>query len=97
MDYKFIRMLGIPGVRIADDLVKHFDVTLLQNLDRIKIINKELRKKVISRIGGLLVDDKNSERRYDKELRSVGAIIATNPALYKIGKRVNENTFLIKN
>ena len=94
-NYKFIRVMRIPGCHIADDLVKFFDITLLQNLDTIHLVRD--KKKVISRIGGLFVNRENPEERYDKELKQVAGIIATNCQLYNIGKRVNKNTFLIPN
>lgn len=97
MGFRFIRMQRIPGFRIADDLVNYFDVTLLQNLDTIKQVSRDLRHRVVSRIGGMFVNETNSPRRYDEELRSVAAVIATNQQLYEIGKRVNEHTYLIPN
>lgn len=97
MGCRFVRMQRNPGFRIADDLVDFFDVTLLQNLDTIKLVRERLRRRVVSRIGGFYVDEQNPATRYDDELRSVAAVVATNQALYRIGRRVNENTYLIPN
>lgn len=95
--YKFIRILWQPGSMVSPDLVEHFDITMTQNLDGIKSVNKENRAKVISRIGGFYVDKHNPLNRFDTELSQVAAIIATNEELFDVGKRVNDNTFLIQN
>ncbi len=96
MDYDFIRIKRIPACRIPIDLVKYFDITLLQNLDTIKQIQSDY-KKVIARIGGMVIDDKNKADRHNLALNKVGAVIATNNQLYEIGKTVNGKTFLIPN
>ena len=92
---EFIRIVRIPGCKIADDLIKFFDVTLLQNLDSIHLVKN--KTKVISRIGGFHVDKNNPSTRYDLMMARVGVIIATNRFLYNIGKRCNKNTYLIPN
>lgn len=96
MEYEFIRMRRIPGCKVADDLVKFFDITLLQNLDSINLVKN--KKKVVSRIGGFVfTNDIKSDSRYDRALELVGAVIATNKRLFKIAQRTNENSYLIPN
>jgi len=82
-------------VGAIDGLVNFFDITLVQNLDTIKLIVKG-RDKVVSRIGGTRTFG-NITTRFDDELSQVGAIIATNQRLYELGNRVNDNTSLIPN
>ena len=94
LDWDICRVRRIPACHIADDLVDHFDVTLLQNLDSIQLVRKNYQK-VVSRIGGLHVDRKNPPTRYDKWLKKCGYIIATNNNLLKIAERVNKNSKLI--
>jgi glycosyltransferase involved in cell wall biosynthesis len=94
-DYQYTRILWDPDEMADEDAIKSNDIILLQNIDAIKSV--EGRNKVICRIGGFLVDEHNPECRYDKELSQVAAIIATNDELFKVGERVNNNTFLIQN
>ncbi len=89
--------ITIPAVTVDRGLVEFFDATLLQNVDSITLVGAEQRKKVVVRMGGLLVDEKNAETRYDDVLREVGAIIATNHALGAIAGRVNPATYIIPN
>lgn len=91
----FAMMVGKPSERIDAGLVDFFDIVLVQNAGTIKLSGD--RRKIILRIGGLYVDDKNPSTRFDKDLAKVGAVIATNAGLFEIGKRVNSSTFLIPN
>ena len=93
--YKFVKILWQPGRMVDDDLVDHFDITMVQNLDNIKSIKN--KSKVVSRIGGFFVDKDNASNRFDLELSQVAAVIATNNKLYEVGKRINKNTFMIPN
>jgi len=93
--YKFIRVLWTPHRGIDKDLVEHFDLTLNQNIDGVRDVGD--KNKVVARIGGFYVDKNNPSTRHDSELAQVGAVVATNDRLFKIGKCVNDNTFLIPN
>lgn len=88
--------LVVDPVPVADDLVKYFDLTLLQNIECMKLVRTN-KEKVICRSGGMIVDENNDGTRYNDELAQVGAIIATNQQLCDIGKSCNENTFLVPN
>jgi len=81
---------------LDEGLVDYFDVTLLQNLDSISLV-KGNKKKAVARIGGLVVDAKHDNTRYDKHLGKVGAVIACNEELFAIAKRCNSNAHLIPN
>lgn len=43
------------------------------------------------------MDEHNPENRFDEQLVRVAAVIATSGRLFEVGKRVNDNTFLIQN
>ncbi len=88
--------LRIDPLPIADDIVNHFDLTLLQNVESLKLVRTNF-KKVICRSGGMIVNDDNNGDRYNDELAKVGAVIATNNQLHDIAKSCNPNTFLIPN
>ncbi len=89
--------ITIPAVNIDRGLTEFFDLTVLQNVDSVPLVNKEQRKKVVVRMGGMLIDDKNCSTRYDDTLKEVGAVIATNYTLGDIARRVNQNTYVIPN
>ena len=93
--HNFVKVLWDPKLNVEPDLVEFFDITFMQNVDGIKCVKN--KKKVVSRIGGFYMDEKNLSTRYDLELKQVAAVIATSEELYEVGKRVNENTFMIPN
>lgn len=86
----------VPFVPVSKEIVDFFDLTVLQNCDAIRMVNGD-KKKVIARIGGMFIDEKNPSTRYDYDLAQVGAVVATNKTLYEVGMRVNPNTHLITN
>ena len=88
--------LVIDPIAIADDLVNHFDLTLLQNVENLKLV-KTNHKKVIFRSGGMIVNEQNAGDRYNDEIKHVGAVIATNNQLCDIAKEFNDNSFLVPN
>ena len=88
--------LVIDPIPIADDLVNHFDLTLLQNIECMKLVRVN-KKRVICRSGGMIVNEQNDGDRYNDELAQVGAVIATNNQLCDIAKKCNDNAFLIPN
>ena len=67
----------------------------MQNVDSIKLFTKG-KHKIVSRMGGTRTFDL-SKTPFDDELKQVGAVIATNEKLFEIGKRNNDNTFLLPN
>lgn len=88
--------MKVSPLPIADDILRHFDLTLLQNVCSLTLLKNHF-KKAICRIGGFFVNKNNPDNRYDEELKKVGAVIATNRQLFDIGFRNNEKTFLIPN
>jgi len=86
----------VKGKFLDNDLLGHFDLTMLQNVCLIKLARK-YKNKIICRLGGMFLDSKNLANRYDNQLKDVAATIATNRQLYDIAKKVNSNTFLIPN
>ena len=88
--------LNIDPIAVADDIVNHFDLTMLQNIESLKLIRTN-KKRVICRSGGMIVNDQNKGDRYNDELAQVGAVIATNNQLYDIAKSCNDNAHLIPN
>lgn len=92
---KMIELI-IDPLPVADDLIKHFDITMLQNVESLTLVRSN-KEKVVCRLGGMIVDEQNDGNRYNEQLAQVGAIIATNQQLCDIGKSCNENTFLVPN
>ncbi len=92
---KYVELI-IDPMPISNDIVNHFDVTLLQNVESLKLVRTNY-KKVVCRSGGMIVDKENNGDRYNDELAKVGAVIATNNQLYDIAKSCNDNAFLIPN
>lgn len=110
-DYNFVRverfqvteapreMQQKPTVHTAPipkELVNHFDVTLLQNCDSIALV-KGNKKRVVARLGGLVMDTNKRNDRYNDQLFQCGAVIACNEELADIARPVNENTFVVPN
>jgi len=106
-DYEFVNVLRIPpmkctcgakfaGINIDENLIEYFDITLLQNADSIQLI-KNNQKKVVVRMGGLLVNDQHISSRYDDQLALCGAVISTNNQLHEIASNANPNSYLIPN
>jgi len=94
-EYKFATILGRPKEKIDIGLVDFFNITLVQNVSTTKLDGN--KQKIILRMGGLRISDQNSSTRFNDDLAEVGAVIATNGKLFEMGKRVNDNTFLIPN
>ncbi|MCD6220716.1 glycosyltransferase family 4 protein [bacterium] len=81
-------------VRYVPRMEGFFDAVLVQNVDGIGLIKN--KRKVVCRMGGIRTF-RGAIDRYDDQMKKVFGIIATNTELYNIGKRVNENVFLIPN
>lgn len=81
---------------IAAGLVDHFDVTMLQNIDSIRLVEGS-KDRVVARMGGMMLGENHDKNRYNKDLAKVGGIIASSQELYEIGKNANDNTVLIPN
>jgi len=79
---------------VDDDLIRYFDLVLPQNCDGIKLVSDT--SKVITRIGGLVMDNPDTQR-YASDFKKVAAIIATNQQLGEIALVANENTTVIPN
>jgi len=94
--YRVIRISKKSKVDINPNLLRAYPLILAQNIDNVSLI-KICREKLILRIGGMVLDERNKGSRYDKELAQVGAIIATNKQLYDIAVRVNSNVYVIPN
>jgi len=94
-DYRFINIVrdGING--IAADLTDFFDMTMLQNMDTVKLMKQDVEK-AVTRMGGMRTFG-TDKARYDKELSEVAAVICTNKELFDIAKKVNDNVVLIPN
>jgi glycosyltransferase involved in cell wall biosynthesis len=90
-------IVKLPAQMVDPGLTEFFDAILLQNVDLIKLVEADKRKKAVVRMGGMVVNEKNPATRYDDELASVGAVIATNETLAKVAARVNPHTTLIPN
>lgn len=106
-DYRFVNILRIPpmkckcgakiaGIKIDDGLIEFFDITLLQNVDSIQLINNN-HKKAVVRMGGMLVDKQYIGTRYNEQLALCGAVISTNNQLHEIASKANSNSYLIPN
>ena len=87
----------LPAIPVDPGLTAHFDITLLQNIDALKLIDETHRAKAVVRMGGMLIDQQRSADRYDKEIAQAGAVIATNKELYAIALTVNRQTYLVAN
>ena len=94
-EHIFVRIQRNPGFELDQGLLDFFDRTLVQNVDSLKQIKD--KKKVICRMGGMCIDDKNPSKRYDNPLADCAAIISTNKELHKVAQEVNDNSFLIPN
>lgn len=93
--HKFVRILRHLGFSLDQGLLDFFDIILVQNVDSLKQIKD--KKKVVCRMGGMNINDKNSSKRYDNPLADCAAIISTNKELYNVAIQVNDNSFLIPN
>lgn len=80
---------------VEPELVEHFDVVLLQNVDNIKLIG-EKTERAVARVGGMDMRNPDS-MRYGEDFKKVSAIIATNETLADIAKQSNPNTVVIPN
>lgn len=80
---------------IAADLIENHDLTLLQNMDLVTLMNVK-PEKAVTRMGGMRTFGTDTTR-YDDELSKVAAVICTNKELFEIAKRVNKNVVLIPN
>lgn len=89
----------IPPVSVSNDVVNSFDLTLVQNVDSLSLVNS--KKMLIGRMGGMRTFDESLNNanlhRFDDDLASAAAIIATNNQLFQIAEPMNDNTFLIPN
>lgn len=94
--FRFVRFVRKPREPIEQDLVDFFDLTLVQNADNMGLIRQNLRK-VVCRMGGMVIDDKNRATRYDHWLSLCGAVVSCNSQLHSISSRVNQNAFLVPN
>ena len=96
--YRFLTDARKIGQELSFDIVDFCNLTLVQNVDSIKLVKIGQRSKVVARMGGMLVDDKkNKKDRYFDDLASCGGIIATNRELYNISKEANDNVILCPN
>lgn len=93
--YRVARIVNCFKAGALDELVDFFDITITQNIDSIKLMT-ERRHKMVGRIGGTRTFGLTTTP-FDKELKQVGAVIATNGKLFELGKRNNDDTFLIPN
>lgn len=94
--YRFVRVIRVPNVAVSQDLVDYFPAALMQNVDNLGLVRRR-KDKVITRMGGMVVDRSHSPRHYDAWLAQCGAVIATNAQLYAISRAVNGNTYLVPN
>lgn len=110
-DWSWSLVIGALLDRLADqwDIVRAFpetdlaqlqaiqrasDVTLCQHMSGVARMSDAA--KVVTRIGGIKTFN-GDYHRFDKDLSSVYAVIATNRALYDIAARVNPRVYLIPN
>lgn len=76
------------------------NIYLLQNVDCFQMLSNTRLDNVVCRLGGFALEYEEKIHEgtvYDNNLKSVGAIIATNPTLYEYGRSLNPNTHLIAN
>jgi len=92
-DWNFVRIERRPKFPVYPALTEHFPVTLVQNADNLPLI-KSAKGKVLTRMGGMVIDEKNDPTRYDRELEQCGGVIATSRQLFDIAKRVNQRVML---
>lgn len=96
LKYDVVRFKRMVNFELPEDIIKFFDVTLIQNVDTLKLIsdnNKNDYKKMIIRVG----DMATSKDKYSDQLKRVGAIVATNNELYKKVSGYNKNSYMIPN
>lgn len=75
-------------------LCYHFDLTLLQNCDTIRLM--PYAGNCLARIGGLDMSNPDTDR-YGDDLKRVGAVIATNDQLGEIAKKFNPIVEVVPN
>jgi len=84
----------LNSARIKADIIEHFDLCLVQNIDSLPQMDSY--KNVVCRSGGMVIEQ-NDTHRYDEWLRQCPAVISTNSLLHGIATHANDNCFLIPN
>jgi len=87
--------VAIPAVKVSDDVVNFFDLTLVQNIDSFSLVNN--KKVLVGRLGGMRTFDNAEAHKFDRDLENAAAVIATNDQLFEIASPMNGNAFMIPN
>lgn len=93
--YDIVRVVRDLKNGISPDMVNHFDVLFLQNVDNVRLINGN-KAKAVCRMGGMRTM-RGDPKRFDSELSQVGTIVATNTELFEIAERNCDFSYLVPN